>query len=253
MIIIPKRIHVAPLGFEHDRIILPLIKYKADELYLVTMREEKHGKIHLKNVINTLKQKEIKYTIIEADLLDLIDSIQVFGKIVYELKIKQGHDVYVNISTSTSIATIAISYVAMLWGATAYHAQPKKWIEEDKRKPGEPITTGLNDVIGLQRLHHEKPDSQFLYILSYIDKQKTNDTIKYSNVLNHLWDKGWLDAPKNSKFPRQAVTRQFQERYIKNLEQKWEFISIRGNTQARKIELTEKGKKYLKMFSYLVQ
>jgi hypothetical protein len=160
--------------------------------------------------------------------------------------------VYVNVSTSTSVATIALAYVSMLWGATAYHAQPKKWVNENERKPGEPIAKGLNDVISLQRLHFEIPDKKILYCLHYIDKTSDNDSILYGDVLDHLWDKGWLKEPKGSKYERQAVTRQFQERFIKHLKNKWNFIFIEGRTRARKIGLTDEGKKYLRMFEYLV-
>ena len=80
---IPKRIHVAPLGFEHDRIIEPLVKYNADKLILVTMKEEKYGLKHLENVKKTLDEKNITYIIETADLLDLIDCIRVFGRIIY--------------------------------------------------------------------------------------------------------------------------------------------------------------------------
>ena len=249
---VPKRIHVVPLGFEHDRIILPLLKYNADELYLVIMKDEKYGKKHLENVENTLNQKGLKYVIWEADLLDLVDCIRVFGEIVYDLKVRKGHDVYVNVSTSTSISAIGISFAAMLWGAKAYHVQPKRWVEENRRKPGEPLATGLNDVIALQRLHLEIPDRKLLYVLYHINEKANHGKVSYSDVLNHLWDKGWLKEPKNSKFPRQAVTRQFQERFIRHLKDKWNFVFIGGQTRGRKIGLTEEGKKYLRMFEYLV-
>lgn len=248
---VPKRIHVAPLGFEHDRIIKPLFRYDADQLILVTMRDEKYGLKHLENVKETLKENDFTYVVEEVDLLDLVDCIRVFGKIIYE-QTQQGHNVFVNISSSTSISSIGASFAAMLWDATPYHAQPKEWVQEDTREPGEPITHGLANVFQLQKLQIDIPDRELLYILNFIKDNSWKGKIRYNEVMKDLEEKGWLDA-SDAKYKQQTLTRQFQSRYLSRLKDKWNFVDLKGKTRARKISLTEKGERYLKMFEYLVE
>ena len=40
------RVHIAPVGFEIDRVVVPAVKMKADLVYLVVDREYCHRQIH---------------------------------------------------------------------------------------------------------------------------------------------------------------------------------------------------------------
>ena len=48
-----KRIHIAPVGFEVDRIVEPAVKYKADKVYLLVHNNKKEDKAtpYIENVI----------------------------------------------------------------------------------------------------------------------------------------------------------------------------------------------------------
>ncbi|MFW6141217.1 MAG: DUF6293 family protein [Candidatus Saliniplasma sp.] len=248
-----KRVHVAPLGYELDRIVEPLKELKADEFILVIQKEEKHGKEHQKNVENWLKEHDVKYSIKEAELLDLEDCISVFGRIVYRLK-EEGHDVYVNISSSTSISAVGASFAAMLWDAEPYHALPEYIVHEHEREPGEPMSQGLKDVIPIQGLHFEIPDRELLKILKYIDDHTRENKRFVSNkdVIDFLKEKEMLTVGDGVRNESQSLNKKFRERYRNDLVEKWDFIKLKGKTRSRKIGLTEKGRQYLKMFGYLV-
>lgn len=247
-----KRVHVVPLGYEHDRIVIPLVEYKADKVVIVKRREERLGVEFLERLKKTLDAKRIPYEIEEAEILDLVDCIRVFGRIIHNLK-EKGHDVYVNVSTSTSIAAIAAALAAMQWDAEPYYALPEKWLHENEREPGEPIAKGLRDVLSLQKLHLEVPDTKLLYILRFIDSNSTKGKILYRKVVERLENERWLEVDERAKHRHQALIRQFQDRYLKPLVEKWGFVELEGRTRARKIGLTEKGRQYLRMFEYLVK
>ena len=57
-----KRIHIAPVGFEVDRIVEPAVKYKADKVYLLVHNNKKEDKAtpYIENVIKELKQNKIE-------------------------------------------------------------------------------------------------------------------------------------------------------------------------------------------------
>ncbi len=253
MSLMKKRVHVAPLGYELDRIVEPLEDYNADEFVLVIRTDETYGKEHQENVENWLEEHDIEYSIEEAELLDLVDCISVFGRIVHDLK-ENGHDVYVNISSSTTISAIGASFAATLWDAEPYYARPERYIHEHEREPGEPMSRGLEDVIQVQKLHFEKPDEDLLQILQYIDihGRGEENVVRNKDVIEFLDREGYLEVGENVRNRSQSLNKKFRERYRKKLEDKWNFVFLKGETRARKIGLTEKGKQYLKMFEYLV-
>ena len=58
---VKKRIHIAPVGFEVDRIVLPAIQYKADKVYLLVHNNKSEDKAgdYISRVINELKAAKI--------------------------------------------------------------------------------------------------------------------------------------------------------------------------------------------------
>ena len=57
-----KRIHIAPVGFEVDRIVEPAVEYKADKVYLLVHdnNEEDKASPYVKRVIEELEKNKIK-------------------------------------------------------------------------------------------------------------------------------------------------------------------------------------------------
>ncbi len=250
---IKKRVHVAPLGYEFDRIVEPLKELKADQFWLVIRKEETFGKDHLDRVEGWLEERGLDYQIEEAELLDMVDCISVFGRIIHDLK-QQGHDVYVNISTSTGISAVAASFAAIIWDAEPYYALPEKVIDEHKRKPGEPMSEGLKDVFEIQTLHLQIPDKEQLRILDYIQRNGygKDNVVKNKDVIDFMVREGMLTVDERVKNKSQSLNKKFRERFRNKLENDWGFIYLQGETRNRKIGLTPKGKNYLKMFEYLV-
>ena len=59
---VKKRIHIAPVGFEVDRIVLPAIQYKADKVYLLVHNNKSEDKAgdYISRVIKELKAAKIE-------------------------------------------------------------------------------------------------------------------------------------------------------------------------------------------------
>ena len=59
---VKKRIHIAPVGFEVDRIVLPAIRYKADKVYLLVHNDKSEDKAgdYISRVIKELKAAKIE-------------------------------------------------------------------------------------------------------------------------------------------------------------------------------------------------
>lgn len=58
----PRRIHISPVGFEIDRVVLPLIQMEADKVWLIAERDPDldKGKPYFDKVIEDIRVKNEK-------------------------------------------------------------------------------------------------------------------------------------------------------------------------------------------------
>lgn len=245
-----EKIHIAPIGYEDERIYLPPLENGVDRMILVKRREEELAEEYLERVKNKLDEEGVPYIVEEVDIFDIIDCIRVFGNIIKDQD--EMDDVFVNMSTSTGIVAVGASLAAMQWDAEPYYALPESYQHEKDREPGEAMTKGLRDVLEIQKLHIETPSEDLIRIIKFIDDNSgDDDKVRYKEVIDYLEEIGLLDAEHTENKP-QSLIRQFQTRYLKDLKNKWEFVKLEGFTRARKIKLTDEGRRYLRMYGYLV-
>ena len=70
---VKKRIHIAPVGFEVDRIVIPAIEYNADKVYLLVHnnKAEDRAGSYITRIINELKKEKIATEKFCADWRDV--------------------------------------------------------------------------------------------------------------------------------------------------------------------------------------
>jgi len=115
--IVNLRVHIAPVGFEIDRIIIPAVEMKADKVWLVVhdnVAEDKASKYRDK-IEKSLEEKGIKTEITYANRLRLFPIIKAVTEIIFK---ERKNDIYVNVATGSKIHAIgcisATPYVCCL-------------------------------------------------------------------------------------------------------------------------------------------
>ena len=91
------RVHVAPVGFEVDRIVIPAIQMKADRVWLIAHNNPSEDKGHqfVESVQNKLKQARIDCLQTEADRTELFQTLRALRIIILKEK---GNSILVNVS-----------------------------------------------------------------------------------------------------------------------------------------------------------
>ena len=104
-----QRIHIAPVGFEIDRIVLPAVEMKADLVYLVVHDNLSADKAqeHHTEIQKQLKKKKIKTETVYANRLKLFDIIKVVKDIIQE---NRKDSFYVNVASGSKIHAIGCMY-----------------------------------------------------------------------------------------------------------------------------------------------
>jgi len=108
------RIHIAPLGFESDRIVLPAIEMKADKVWILTHNDPKKidAKPYLDNIKTRLRKERIDFEIKKLNRLDLSSTIRVVKTIMSE---GEDNTYYVNVSSGSKIQAVACTMACMMF------------------------------------------------------------------------------------------------------------------------------------------
>src|SRR5438093_8140444 len=162
MMIPELRIHIVTVGFQIRRITEPLIRERADKVYLITRTHEDKATAYLDKVMKILRKE--RYLQIEKramDIWDLFDCLQTYKKIINEEEEKRGKNahIYINVSTGSKVSSIAGTLACMIWKGTPYYAHidynDKKDPADDL--PEEDVTT--IDEIPVYSINKPKADS----------------------------------------------------------------------------------------------
>ena len=152
---INQRIHIAPVGFEIDRIVLPAVEMKADLVYLVVHDNLATDKAqnHHTEIQKQLKKKKIKTETVYANRFKLFDIIRVVKELIEE---NRTDSFYVNVASGSKIHAIGCMMACMMFddrdNIQPFYPQPNEY---PKYKEGEQQTYGVQEI-------HELPTYQLL-------------------------------------------------------------------------------------------
>jgi len=154
------RIHIAPVGFEIDRIVIPAVKLKADLVYLIVhdnLSDDKAQRYHIE-IQKQLKKKKIKTETVYADRFRLFDIIRVVKEIITN---HRKDTFYVNVASGSKIHAIGCMMACMLFddrkNIHPFYPQAESY---PVYKNKEQQTYGVKEIHGLPtyQLLTPKPD-----------------------------------------------------------------------------------------------
>ena len=100
------RIHLAPVGYEVDRIVIPLKQTKADKLWILVhdnRSEDKSGP-YLEKIKKECKKLGVEVKVAYSDRLSLFKTIKSIKDIISQEK---GNYIFVNVASGSKIQAIA--------------------------------------------------------------------------------------------------------------------------------------------------
>ena len=124
------RVHIAPVGFEIDRVVIPAIKMKADKVYLLRHNdysEDKSGP-YLDKIVKKLEKVNIKTKTIGVNRYRLFGIIKVVKEIIQN---ECDNDVYLNVASGSKIHAVGCMMACMIFDDRSnihpYYAQAKEY------------------------------------------------------------------------------------------------------------------------------
>jgi len=233
------RIHIAPLGFESDRIVLPAVEMKADKVWILIHNDPKQteAKSYHEEIKKRLKQKRIAFETIELNRLNLFSTIKGVKDII---KSNDKHTYYVNVSSGSKIQAVACTMACMMFNdknnLIPFYVQPKKYFPYR----GRPQSSGMKEIIDLPQYEIQTPTEKLIKALQIIEQNKGRITKK---DLAELADKQKLiEIGAKEKNYDQARYASLDKNIIQPLRDEWKFIKEERIGKSRWLEITEEGK-----------
>ncbi len=233
------RVHIAPVGFEIDRVVIPAIEMKADKVYLLrhdNYAEDKSGP-YLEKIAKKLDNKNISTEIVNVNRYRLFGIIRVVKEIIIK---ERDSDIYLNIASGSKIHAVGCMMAAMLkddrTNIHPYYAQAETYPTYSGK---EQQTFGVEEIHDLPTYQIRTPPPKLLEALSII---KAEDRITKKRLAEIADDHDLINVGAREENFQQARFASLDKNIIHPLEHDWEFIKVEKVGRNRIITLTKEGK-----------
>ena len=233
------RVHIAPVGFEIDRVVIPAIKMKADKVYLLrhdNYSEDKSGP-YLEKIAKKLEKKNISTEIINVNRFRLFGIIKAVKGIIIK---EHENDIYLNIASGSKIHAVGCMMAAMLkddrTNIHPYYAQAEKYPTYSGK---EQQTFGVEEIHDLPTYQIRTPPPKLLDALSII---KAEDRITKKRLAEIADEHNLIIVGAREENFQQARFASLDKNIIHPLEHDWGFIKVEKVGRNRIITLTKEGR-----------
>lgn len=241
------RVHIVPVGFEVDRIVLPVISMKADKVWLITEKDSTvdSAKPYLDKAVAELNKRKIPYVVEKCSIRDLFDILKVYRRII---EAERANHVFINVSTGTKIEAIAGMMACMMFKSVHHRIQPYYVEPEDytvKPKKGQPLSVGCKAVFPLPDYKIERPEERLIHALVLVSEK---GKISKKDLIQKCVEEDLINIKPEAKNQEVAKYSALNKTIITPL-LSWKFIEVSGSGKRGRIIITEEGLNALKFLS----
>lgn len=163
---VPLRVHVVPLGFEYERLRVPIREWRADKVVAVEY-DEGEPIPYVERLLEELSADDgVELTRRACDIFDLYEAL---GTIVAAVDDHPDDEVYVHLSAGSKITAIAGMIACMAGDAHPIYARPD-YGPDSERVPDEPLHDEVASVFELPTYPIERPSETLVAVMDYIER-----------------------------------------------------------------------------------
>ena len=234
------RVHIAPVGFEIDRIVIPAKKMRADKVWLIAhsnLSEDK-ARPFLDKIKKILEKNNIEVKETTANRYRMFDIVRVTKEIIIA---EQQHDVYLNVASGSKIHAVGLMMATMIFdnreNLHPFYAQAKDY---HHTKVSEPQTTGIKEIHDLPTYQIQTPPQKQLEALKILVDNKGK--MKKKEMAEKAEELELIIVNAQTGNHSQARFASLDKNIISPLENEWKYIKTEKVGRNRWIHLTEEGK-----------
>ena len=158
------RVHIVPLGYERDRVVVPPVRLGADVVVLVNHAGDDPADRpdYYTDIYAAFDEAAIQVVEVTADIFDLYDAL---GTIAGQIQAYAHDDVYVNLATGGKVTAIAGMIACMVTeAATPYYVSAATYGDHQQ----EPVAQDVTSISNLPTYPIDAPVPEQVQLLAYI-------------------------------------------------------------------------------------
>lgn len=246
------RVHIAPVGFEVDRIVLPAKMRKADRVWLLVHNNASADKAN--QFIAEIKKKLAKMGIESLDRsVDRTDLFDIMREVRGIIKAERdaGNVVFVNVASGSKIQAIGCMMACMtmrdIGGVVPFYPEAKEYVgyEDGQQRAGGGGATrqqsvGVKNIVQLPMYGVQVPDGRLVKALSLIKDNGGTMTKKELAVVAE--ERGIISVNARREEHRSMVRyTTLDKAIIQPLKDKWKLIDVEKIGRNHHVRINEDG------------
>lgn len=237
-----ERVHIAPLGYEYERIVLPTLNQKADRAVLIDYRHDEERPPYHNQVREDLREAGVIVESREADIFSLYDSIGTVARLIRE---NAEHQVYVNLASGSKVMAIGGMIACMAEGATPYYVRA----EEYKFDGQEPLSKGIKETFALPAYPVEQPTAEHIRVLRAL---RDTGPLSKSELIDLGQSESFPFIEKSETESRRGKYRTLEAQITNPLDDKG-YITLESVGRRTLVDITDSGRSHLQAFEYMIE
>jgi len=232
------RIHIAPIGFEVDRVVIPAIQMKADKVWLLVHDKPANDKAapYIEKIQKQLHKEKIKTQKEYHDRLNLFRIIRSVKEIIEK---ERGNTIYVNLASGSKIQAIGSMMACQMFNESKnvipFYAEAEKYLGFE----GKQLSEGIKDVMQIPAYQIHTPKPELVSALKIIKENGGKLTKKQMAELAEKNNLITVNAREENL--TQARFASLDKNIIQPLEEQWKFVTVDKIGRNRWIKITQDG------------
>ena len=230
------RIHIAPVGYELDRIVLPAKQMRADKVILLVHSnpsEDKATKFYEKisEQLTAANIEVVKEYHNRTSLFEIIKSVKNL------ISQESGNIISVNLASGSKVQAIACMMASMMFNddknVNPFYVEAKEYVSTNKA-----MSKGIKSIESVPTYSIQKPDGRLVSSLKII--VDAGGKISKKEMAKLALEQKLILV--NAENQSQATFASLDKNIISPLENIWGFIKVEKVGRTRWINLTQEGK-----------
>lgn len=239
----PSRVHIAPQGYEDERIFEPAINMDADKVILVAHNEATDRSDECREEVEKhLQENNIEIEIERCDFFELQGSLSTITDLIRE---NRDNTVRINISTGSKITAIAGMFACMIHDAMPYYVKVDEY-------PGEPISKNVVDSFKVPTYPIQLIDDDLIQVLQFLLESEEKGEEVNIKAVNEFAQEAGLSVIEDSERNDDQIYDIINPNIIEPLEER-DYIEIQGRANKKLLKLTDRGKNALKLTQFALE
>ena len=232
------RVHVAPVGYEVDRIVLSAKQERADKVWLLVHENKSDDKAvpFVSKITKQLEKLQIEVVQESHDRRDLFQIIRVVKNIIQQEK---GNEIFVNLASGSKIQAIGTMMACMMFNDSEnihpFYVEAEHYPGFDAKTP---LSTGIKEIVNVPPYTIKIPDQKLIDALKII--QENNGKLTKKEMAKLAEEQKLITINAMNDNHSMARFASLDKNIIQPLEE-WGFIQIEKVGRNRWITITQEG------------